>query len=164
MKRFWSKVRKTPSCWVWIAATRKRSGHGIFWYKGASREAHLVSLDLHGITIPKGKMACHKCNNAACVRPDHIYAGTAKSNYDDMVSVGRNKMPADHQRARGEANGQSVLTAQRVSGIKLLLIDGNSINSVARMYAVDPSTISRIKSGERWKEVKAASSHFSSVG
>lgn len=41
-------------------------------------------------TIPKGMVAllCHACNNPKCSNPAHLYWGTAKDNYLDMVENG----------------------------------------------------------------------------
>lgn len=59
IKRFWSKVRKTPTCWLWTAHTLN-GGHGVFVLNHDHFLAHRVSAKLAGILIPRLHV-CHKC-------------------------------------------------------------------------------------------------------
>lgn len=73
--RFWAKVQKTDTCWVWTAATFP-SGHGKIYLskeKGLG-SAHIVSFKLaHGDT--NNCHVLHRCKEKLCVRPDHLFLG-----------------------------------------------------------------------------------------
>lgn len=70
--RFWSKVEKTDTCWLWTSALD--NGYGRFWVSGRSLLAHRVSYELSGLQIPDGMQLDHVCRNRACVNPgpDHL--------------------------------------------------------------------------------------------
>jgi hypothetical protein len=72
-KRFWDKVDKTESCWVWTAGITG-DGYGAFWINGETLHAHRVSWMLsYGFdSIPNNLIVDHICRNRACVRVDHL--------------------------------------------------------------------------------------------
>lgn len=70
-KRFWSKVDKTATCWLWIGALDAH-GYGVFWLDGKLRKAHRVSYEWQFGTIPVGLEPDHLCRTTACVKPDHL--------------------------------------------------------------------------------------------
>jgi hypothetical protein len=76
-------VRVTRNgCWIWKRA-RMGEGYGIFKLEGVVRYAHRAAYELFHGRIPAGGMACHHCDVKACVRPDHLYAGTNSTNQRD---------------------------------------------------------------------------------
>jgi hypothetical protein len=73
MERFWSKVDKTDSCWLWNAS-KCQNGYGRFRFKGMARLAHRIAYELINGKIPDGMEIDHLCNNSSCVNPDHLEA------------------------------------------------------------------------------------------
>lgn len=88
--RFWTKVRKTESCWIWVGS-KSRKGYGrIGTEKFASAKlAHRVSWEIHRGEIPTGALVLHHCDNPSCVRPDHLFLGSGADNNADMARKGR---------------------------------------------------------------------------
>lgn len=71
-------------CWKYLGRL-DGGGYGRFKHELAHRE----SYKLYKGDIPKGLYVLHKCNNPSCCNPDHLYAGTAKQNTEDMIKSGR---------------------------------------------------------------------------
>jgi hypothetical protein len=102
LSRFWSKVKlgEPDECWEWTAGHDGR-GYGQFWANGRTRRAPQVAWEIYNLTeFPKGKGACHTCDNPPCVNPSHIWPGTQKENSHDCVRKGRH-VPATSPWNRG---------------------------------------------------------------
>ena len=84
-QRFWSRVEKTESCWLWQPATRT----GEYGKLTNKILAHRFSWELHYGSIPEGLWVLHHCDTPPCVHPEHLFLGTAKDNNSDSVSKGR---------------------------------------------------------------------------
>lgn len=147
-ERFWAKVNKcgpVPShvpeigaCWVW-EGTMLSSGYGIFFlgshkFGRSSARAHRYAMLLHLGREPDG-FVCHKCDNRACVRPDHLYCGTVADNSADMARKGR---------------ARSSLSPVAVREIRS---SGSSAQQLAERFGVTRSTIYGIRSGRTRKHV-----------
>lgn len=105
-ERFWPKVKKLDgeeSCWEWTG-NRQRSSSGKIWYgqflmgsrrdgTNRSHNAHRVSWMLAHGEIPDGMWVLHKCDNPACVRPDHLFLGDHIENMRDKLRKGRAAKP-----------------------------------------------------------------------
>src|SRR5437870_177242 len=69
--RFWSKVKKTSSCWEWMAA-KYPAGYGKFQMGDKNIQAHRIAYEMLRGPIPDGKCIDHLCRNRGCVNPDHM--------------------------------------------------------------------------------------------
>lgn len=143
-ERFWSKVTKTSTCWLWVGGVA-HNGYGRFWVHSTTICASRVSWELHYGPIPEGLLVCHKCDNKACVNPLHLFLGSQKQNMEDCISKGRT--------AKGIRNGKGKLTDEQIIAIRR---SGLSKRELSRLYPVHYSTIWAIKSNITHKEAMGA--------
>lgn len=88
---FWSLVDKSSDCWTWKGNIDSK-GYGRVHCNGKRQRAHRVSYELSIGEIPSGMLICHHCDNRKCVRPDHLFVGTASDNSLDCTKKGRNTL------------------------------------------------------------------------
>jgi hypothetical protein len=75
--RFWSKVERTPSCWLWHGCTL-RDGYGqIEWHGKAVRVHRLSYAAVYG--WPDGPLD-HLCRTRNCVKPSHLEPADVRTN------------------------------------------------------------------------------------
>ena len=149
-ERFWAKVRKTDSCWIWTAAT-DHNGYGAI-LSVAKRPgncmigAHRGSWLIHYGPIPLGKGVLHKCDCSLCVRPDHLFLGDQLTNVRDMI--GKNRMP------RGKDRAFAKLTDEQVQEIRNLYASGNHFQrELAKQFGIAYQTVGNIVRGETWQHL-----------
>lgn len=78
-QRFWSKVNKTESCWLWNAKI-EYGGYGIFWFNKKNVKAHRFSYEFIKGKIPIGLTIDHLCRIRHCVNPNHLEPVSLKEN------------------------------------------------------------------------------------
>jgi hypothetical protein len=110
-ERFWKHVRKTDGCWEWEGNIHSK-GYGRMEFNLKRVEvgkekiirvrAHRLSWQLNVGEIPNGIGVLHKCDNRKCVRPEHLFLGTDKDNYEDAIAKGR-RINSKQGFARGPA-------------------------------------------------------------
>lgn len=96
-ERFWSKVNKTESCWLWRGSGKRTvpgGGHGEFKYQGKTTLAHRLSWAAVNGDIPGGACVLHRCNVPRCVNPAHLYLGTHMDNAADQRRAGTAARPS----------------------------------------------------------------------
>lgn len=79
--RFWAKVDKTETCWIWTAAVDR--GYGKFRWHGSMSAAHRVAYEVLVGPIPDGFTLDHvaeRCGSKLCVNPDHLEPVTRGDN------------------------------------------------------------------------------------
>jgi len=141
--RFWAKVNKTETCWLWTACCNKY-GYGQFWVGGAMRMANRISLELHlGRPLLPGMIACHAphsvCGHRACVNPQHLSEKSQAENNSDKVADGTSN--------RGPRNPTCKLTEDQVRAVRT---DNRLLREIAEEYGIHVMTISDIKSRKNW--------------
>lgn len=151
-ERFWRFVQKSDGCWLWKSSFTVK-GYGKLGGGGRGGKqllAHRVSYEIHHGEIPDGMVVMHKCDNPACVNPDHLQVGTQSENILDSLSKGRKVCVAPvHQ---GEQHWSAKLTEDDVRAIRES--KGIPYTELAKQYGVYPSVIRRAAVGETWKHVK----------
>lgn len=142
---FWSKVNKTGGCWLWTGPMTEK-GYGRFYHNYQASRAHRVAYELCVGPVPAGVEICHRCDNPACVNPDHLFVGSHKDNMADMSRKDRGA------RLRGQRNGMAKLTPEAVAEIRAKHTAGGvSQRQLAKVYSVSQGTIWQIVNGHYWK-------------
>lgn len=88
VSRFWAKVNKTDTCWLWTAST-SRHGYGNYQLDGRPIRAHRLSYYLGKGPIASNLSVCHHCDTPACVNPAHLFLGSHTENMRDCIAKGR---------------------------------------------------------------------------
>ena len=78
-ERFWSKVTKTETCWLWTRA-KTSAGYGQFRLDGQAQYAHRLAYQWLIGPIPEGLQIDHLCRVPACVNPAHLEPVTSGEN------------------------------------------------------------------------------------
>lgn len=139
MDRFWPKVNKTESCWIWTA-NKISGGYGRISTRRCAYEfAHRISWMVH-FGDPGKLHVLHRCDNRACVRPDHLFLGTCFDNMQDCSAKGRI--------AFGERNAHTKLSNAEAFEIKKLLVSGTPQRHIAKQFGVCRSLIASIAVGK----------------
>lgn len=159
--RFMEKVSKDAAtgCWNWIGAKR-RKGYGAVnegGGRGKGRQAHRVAYELFVGPIPEGEgfhgtCVCHRCDNPACVNPEHLFLGTVADNNRDMWGKGRGKSSPPRHRLpewsrRGEEHHNAKVTAAQVAEIRS---SNDSLRALAERFGVSKSAVHAIRIGKNW--------------
>lgn len=90
--RFWSMVKKTPTCWEWQAAIVRGYGHITIHADGKRKihKAHRIAYELLVGPIPDKHGLDHMCHNKACVNPAHLRPTTQKQNMENRTGPNAN--------------------------------------------------------------------------
>jgi DNA-directed RNA polymerase subunit RPC12/RpoP len=140
MERFLRFVDKTEGCWFWKGGTNGK--YGVVKESvptRRSRYAHHVAYELYCGPIREGCWVLHRCDNPLCVRPNHLFLGTRRDNFDDMVKKGRARFytPRKHR---------PTLTKEDV--IQILLQRLEPIDALCEKFQLSRKSIKRVLSGK----------------
>jgi hypothetical protein len=126
-------------CWLW-GGCQDKNGYGLIRVDGKNVRAHRFAFELYNGRLAAGEYACHKCDNPACVNPDHLFAGNNSANQIDCAQKVRRGL-------------RQKLTPEDAKAIKRLLEDGLGPTQIAKMFGVSDSLICNIKAGIKWSHV-----------
>ena len=143
--KFWKKVNYSGgpnTCWPYVSTIRP---NGYRMYRG--RTAHRYAYYLKYGPIPEGLLACHKCDNPACVNPDHLFLGTPMDNTTDMIRKGRACYGTKNPGAK--LNDMDVRTMR-----KLYKTGGYTTRDLASKFSISRALAWGIVAGDKWAHVK----------
>lgn len=135
---------KGPGCWIWTGS-RSTRGYGRVRDPELRRniQAHRAAWESVNGPIPPGRFVCHRCDIRACVRPDHLFLGTARENTWDAMEKGR--------LAIGLRNRGAKLTPVTAEEIRRLYALGWAQRPIAAEFGVAQSTVHDVLVGHSWR-------------
>lgn len=142
--RFWNAVDMSGDCWTWCGSTTP-AGYGWMWIDGKNTMAHRIAWELFEGRPDPELMVCHRCDNRICVRPDHLFLGTAADNNADRDAKGR--------AAIGERSGNSRLRSDQVYAIRAMRDRGVSTPVIARLFQIPPGHAWMIGARKSWSHL-----------
>lgn len=133
LDRFWARVEKTETCWIWLGAINKY-GYGAVGINGKVLRAHRISWAIaNGRTPTPKEFVCHSCDNRPCVNPGHLWLGDNRSNMADCVAKGRNSKPPHKEKSKNTVSAgtrwspvTSINTGQSIGNVKRAISQGAS--------------------------------------
>ncbi len=147
LKRFWRNVNKTNGCWLW--KNPSGNGYGYLSINDTGVLAHRMSWIIHYGSL-KNMWVLHKCDNPACVRPDHLFLGTQTDNMRDCGAKGRH--PGSNGKNRGDKHPLHKLNEEKVREIRF---GDDRVTDLAQRFGVSKSLVSSIRKGKAWPHVTA---------
>lgn len=129
-EKFWSKVNKTSTCWLWSGCVSS-NGYGSFRWNGKTVTTHRLSFFLSNGYMPSSNMdIIHSCDVKICVNPNHLRVGTRKENILDYLKKGFSYGKT------GENNHMAKITDLQYKEIKTRIENGEQKTSVCLEYGI----------------------------
>ena len=144
--RFFKKVNKTDTCWLWTGS-QDTHGYGHLRHIEQTYKSHRFSWLLAGNTIPEGHLIRHKCRNRHCVNPEHLETGTHQDNMHDRIRDG-----TLNDWSKGVNHSMVKLTEDQVRAIRANQ-DNKTYTDLGKEYGVNRTTISKIILRKMWKHL-----------
>lgn len=145
---FWAKIDRggPDDCWPWIGF-KKPSGHGLTTYKGYPiHTSRLAWILTHG-PIERDLCVNHRCDQAACCNPAHLYLGTRRDNMIDLWA----KTPPGERAERGRPYA---LSPEQVEQLLADRRQGATLKDCAAKFKVHIATVCRIVTAQRKEKLQ----------
>jgi len=139
LERFWAKVQKTSSCWIWTGST-DGGGYGKLSFRGRTQKASRVAWQLFRGPLRPTEWILHKCDNRLCVNPRHLFKGNRARNVQDAVQ--KNRL------------GSQKLTVEKVLQLRKLAKNPTYDSlTLSHLFKVSRAQINNIVARRSWRHV-----------
>lgn len=127
--KFWKRINKTKTCWLWTGPICIAKGAAVIHRTVDGNRIALTvanwSWRLKYGDIAKGKVVLHRCENKLCVRPAHLYLGGRKEQYiKAQISAGSH--------TKGETHAAAKFTQKQVATFRKAFAGGERPTHIAR--------------------------------
>lgn len=127
-------AKKEDGCIEWTSC-KLPNGYGAIQYKRKKLSANRAMWkSIHG-ELPPDIYVCHKCDNKACINPEHLFPGTAADNNKDRANKGRSFRPG------GELNPMSKFSEEKIKEILGLCTPGVPMRDLAARFGCSVASI-----------------------
>lgn len=149
----YSHINEKNGCREWTVLNRTTGyGYGFINFRSKQMMAHRAAWIVWKGKIPNKLHVLHKCDNALCINPDHLFLGTHQDNMNDMKIKKRQNNQA--KASKGEKNGSSKLTENDVNDIRLnFSANLKSMKELSFQFKVSQQLIGKIVRREIWTHV-----------
>lgn len=96
--------------------------------------------------VKEGLVIRHKCDNRACINPDHLETGTLQDNLRDAYVRRRNSF--------GEQHGNAKLSVKKIEFARRLRLNGLSYVKIAKKVGVSDSTLWLALNFKTWRRAR----------
>ena len=136
-------VVSANGCWVWQGVLHPH-GYGSITVNRRTIRAHRFAYERLVGPIPAGMVVCHRCDNRACVNPEHLWLGTNDENMADMAQKRR--------AAFGRRQHLAKLDEDKVRQIRAI---GSSMKQrdLAKQFGVSQRAVVMILHNITWRHV-----------
>jgi predicted XRE-type DNA-binding protein len=141
------------NCWQCTSHNKKEDGYIFIGRNKKQQYIHRYIYSIYYGEIQKGLVIRHKCDNRACINPEHLESGTQQDNLNDMKIRGRSNKGKKIKKHSEESKTKKSIKKMKLNEtqlleIKKLLIDGNLFQKeIADKFGVSVTNISNIKTG-----------------
>ena len=140
----WVNYSASNGCWEWTGS-KDGGGYGMAFVDGVMVKSHRYSWEYYFGSIPSGLWVLHKCDNPACINPEHLFLGTNGDNMKDKVKKER------QSRLFGDKNGRCVMTKDLVIELRQLYASGKfSYRDLVGRFNISQTQVARIIKKESW--------------
>lgn len=155
--QFWQMMKRTESgCWEWQRQILKSGmGYGVVKVNGKAQQAHRVAWEKVFGPIPPGLLCLHRCDNARCANPFHLFIGTQKDNIQDCIRKGRrSRIRGPYKSGFGEQSAKTTITeSEALDILKSYVPKIVTCTFLAEKYGITHQTVLNIVKGKTWKHL-----------